>query len=79
MRFHYSKNEDALYIRFNENPYAESEEVQEGIIFDYDAKKKIIGIEILDASEKLPVQFKRDIIKRKIPFTITEKVPARAS
>lgn len=52
MRFHYDKKEDALYIRFNENPYQNSEEIQEGIIFDHDKQGKIIGIEILDASKK---------------------------
>ena len=53
MRFHYDKKEDALYIRFNENPYQKSEEIQEGIIFDYDKNGKIIGIEILDASKNI--------------------------
>ena len=33
MRFHYDKKQDILYIRFNENPYYESQELQEGIIF----------------------------------------------
>jgi len=71
MRFHYDKKEDAFYIRFNENPYQKSEEIQEGIIFDYDKNEKIIGIEILDASQKLPRQFKLELSKRKLPLTLT--------
>ena len=71
MRFHYDKKEDALYIRFNENPYQKSDEVQEGIIFDYDKNGKIIGIEILDASQKFPRQFKLELLKRKLPLTLT--------
>lgn len=71
MRFHYDKKEDALYIRFNENPYQKSEEVQEGIIFDYDKKDKIIGIEILDASQKFPRQFQLELLKRKLPLSLT--------
>ena len=71
MRFHYDKKEDVLYIRFNENPYQKSEEVQEGIIFDYDKNNKIIGIEILNASQKFPHQFKLEFSKRKFPLTFT--------
>lgn len=71
MRFHYDKKEDALYIRFNENPYQKSEEVQEGIIFDYDKNGKIIGIEILNASQKFPSQFRKEILKQKLSLTLS--------
>lgn len=71
MRFHYDKKEDALYIRFNENPYQKSEEIQEGIIFDYDKNGKIIGIEILDVSRKFPPQLKTEFKKRKLPLALT--------
>jgi uncharacterized protein YuzE len=57
MRFHYDQKVDALYIRFDDSPYQESEEVEKGILFDYDAKKKLVGIEILDASKKLTTSF----------------------
>ena len=71
MRFHYDKKEDALYIRFNENPYQKSEEIAEGIIFDYDKQGKIIGIEVLDASQKFPRQFQLELLKRKLPVSLT--------
>ncbi len=74
MRFHYDKKEDALYIRFNESPYQKSEEIQQGIIFDYDKNRKnrkIIGIEILDVSQKFPRQFKSELLKRKLPLILT--------
>jgi len=71
MKFNFDKKEDALYIRFNENIYAESEEISEGIIFDYDSRGKIIAIEILDASRKLPRKFKSELISQKIPFKLT--------
>ncbi|MBU2578958.1 DUF2283 domain-containing protein [Patescibacteria group bacterium] len=70
MRFHYDKKQDALYIRFNENLYAESDEIHEGIILDYNKQGKIIGMEILDVSKKFPRQFKTEIIKRKLPLSI---------
>ena len=71
MRFHYDKKQDILYIRFNENPYYESQELQEGIIFDYDKNKKIIGIEIFDVSRKFPIEFKKSILKQKLPLSLT--------
>lgn len=71
MRFHYDKKADALYIRFNENPYSESDEVKEGVIFDYDSRGKIIGIEILDASRRFPRKFKTEITKRKLPLSLS--------
>ena len=58
MRLHYDKPKDAFYIRFDERPYAESDEIDEGVIFDYDKRGKIIGIEILEASRKLSPAFR---------------------
>ena len=68
MRFHYDKKQGALHIRFNENPYAESSEVKEGVIFDYDKRNKIIGIEILDVSKNMPRTFKSELQKWKVPL-----------
>jgi uncharacterized protein YuzE len=70
MRFHYDKKEDALYLRFSETPYQKSEEVQEGIIFDYDKNNKLIGIEILNASQKFPSKLISQFLKRKLPLTL---------
>lgn len=74
MRFHYDQPKDAFYIRFDENPYAESQEVEVGIIFDYDRKGKIIGIEILDASKKLASSFRSSLKRRELPLRIGAKV-----
>ncbi|GEM_PF-1192201 len=70
MRFHYDKNKDALSIRFGEHRYAESEEMEPGVIFDYDKQRKIIGIEILNASQKLSPSFHTALLKNKIPASI---------
>jgi len=79
MRFHYDKKEDALYMRFNENPYQESVEIQKGIIFDYDKNDKIIGIEILDASQRFPHQLISEFLKRKLPLTFTMESKSKVS
>lgn len=57
MRIRYDEKVDALYIRFRESEYVESDEIKEGFILDYDADGNIIGIEILDAtSYMLPTE-----------------------
>jgi uncharacterized protein YuzE len=73
MRFNYDKNEDILYIRFDEAPYAENDEVQEGVIFDYDGDRKIVGIEILDAKEKLSPNLRQALEKRDLSLAIGAK------
>ena len=70
MKLHYDKLEDAFHVRFDEGPYAESDEVEEGVILDYDKKGKIIGIEILDASKKLSPSFKSSLRLKEIPVSV---------
>lgn len=53
MRIEYSKDVDALYIRLREAKIADSMDIEEGVTADLDEKGHIVGIEILDASEKL--------------------------
>ena len=60
MRIEYDKKTDSLYIEFRTEPSTESEEVQPGIVFDYDKNGKVVGIDIEHASdiadvENLPV------------------------
>jgi len=38
---------DALYLRLNESAIVESEEVQPGVILDYDAQGRVVGVELL--------------------------------
>lgn len=53
MKIEYSKEVDALYIRLREAKIADSMDIEEGVTVDLDEKGHIVGIEILDASEKL--------------------------
>lgn len=50
MNIVYDEEVDVLTITLNSNPVADSDEVQPGVIFDYDNSGKAIGIEVLDAS-----------------------------
>ena len=55
MRITVDEENDALYFRLDESPIIESEEVQPGIIFDYDEKGQAIGIEILGIKKRIPL------------------------
>ncbi len=60
MKLAYHADTDSLYIDLSENPSAESVEVSEGIVLDYDAKGQLVGIDIDNASRK--VQLKRLVL-----------------
>ncbi len=52
MRLKIDKKNDALYLRLDEAAIIESEEVQPGVILDFDARGKVVGIEILALSTR---------------------------
>lgn len=54
MKVNYDERSDAMYIRFSDEDYFESDEVKEGIILDYNKAGKVIAIEILDTAKNLP-------------------------
>ena len=53
MKIEYSKDVDALYIKIRDAKIVDSIDVEKGVTIDMDEKGHIVGIEILDASEKL--------------------------
>ena len=53
MKTRYDSKVDALYVRFADAKVVESEEVRPGIVFDFDAEGRLVGVEVLDASEHL--------------------------
>ena len=50
MRLKVDTENDTLYLRLDEAAIIESEEVQPGIILDYDSNGRVIGIELLSLS-----------------------------
>lgn len=71
MKIEYSKNVDALYIKLREAKIADSMDIEEGVTVDLDEGGHIVGIEILDASEKLELS---DIVNISIENIPVEKV-----
>ncbi len=49
----YDPQVDVLRILFNDTPVEESDEDKPGVIIDYDRDGNVVGIEILDASERV--------------------------
>ena len=52
MKIEYDKDVDALYVRLQEKYVDRTTEIEEGINIDFDENGKLIGIEILDATDR---------------------------
>ena len=52
MKIKYNKEVDVIYLQFSDKEVVESDEDKPGIILDYDIEGNIVGIEILEASNK---------------------------
>lgn len=52
MRVRVDHQADAVYLNLTDHEIVESEEVADGIVVDYDAEGRIVGLEILDASRR---------------------------
>jgi uncharacterized protein YuzE len=52
MRLKIDKENDALYLRLDDTAIFESEEVQPGVILDFDKDGRVVGVEILALSTR---------------------------
>ena len=52
MKIEYDREVDALYVRLQEKYVARTIEIEEGLNLDLDEDGKLIGLEVLDATEK---------------------------
>jgi uncharacterized protein YuzE len=71
MKIEYSKDVDALYIKLREAKITDSKDIEEGVTIDIDENGHIVGLEILDASEKLDIS---DLVNISIENLPLEKV-----
>jgi len=53
MKLKVDEKNDVLYLRLAESKIVESEEVQPGVILDFDANNNVIGIELLGVSRRV--------------------------
>ena len=75
MRIEYSKDVDALYIRLRKAQIEDSMDIEEGVTVDLDEKGHIVGIEILDTSEKMNLT---DLVYVRIDNLPIEKIETTA-
>jgi uncharacterized protein YuzE len=54
MRLHYDEKADALYLRLDDSKIEDSQEVQPGIVLDFNAAKQVVAIEVLRLRERFP-------------------------
>ncbi|HEY2329778.1 MAG TPA: DUF2283 domain-containing protein [Verrucomicrobiae bacterium] len=56
MKLTIDREADALYLDLDEAPAAESEEISPGVILDYNAAGKVVGIEMLYLSKRVTAE-----------------------
>ena len=69
MRINYYPDTDSLYIDLSSRPSADSREVSDGIVLDYDADGDLVGIDIDQASTKLEI---KELILSKLPAKVKQ-------
>jgi uncharacterized protein YuzE len=55
MRVQFDEQADAVYVRLDDSPIIESEEVHPGIVLDFNGANQVVGIEILRVKDRVPV------------------------
>ena len=83
MKLHDYPETDSLYTELAEAPGATTEEVRPGIVLDFDAEGRLVGIDIEDASRVMNL---RKLEVESLPpfsrlgrFVIYQRRPARCS
>lgn len=67
MKLNYYPDTDSLYIDLSERPSAESREIAEGVVLDYDAAGHLVGIDIDNASQKVEL---KQLTLSKLPLIV---------
>lgn len=53
MKLNYDESTDSLYIHLADRTSVDSDEVQEGIVLDYDFNGQLVGIDVQHASKNV--------------------------
>ena len=67
MRLNYYPETDSLYIDLSEQTSTESREISDGVVLDYDAEGKLVGIDMDNASAKVKIH---KLIVSKLPASV---------
>jgi len=55
MKLHFDERADAIYLRLDDSKIIESEEVSPGIVLDFNEHNQVVGIEILNVKNRVPL------------------------
>ena len=69
MRLSYDPETDSLYIHLVERPGADSNEVADGVVLDFDEAGGIVGIDVQHASQHVDIT---KLLVNRLPFHALE-------
>ncbi len=67
MEINYDKEADAVYIEFRKGDFAKNKKIDDFTIIDLDGKGNILGIELLNASKRIPIKSLSEVHVKNLP------------
>ena len=61
MNVRFDEKADALYMRLDDSKILESEEVQPGVVLDFNDRNQVVGIEIRGIRDRVPLAHLRQM------------------
>lgn len=55
MKLHFDEKANAIYLRLDDSKIIESEEVSPGIVLDFNDHNQVVGVEILNVKDRVPL------------------------
>lgn len=55
MKIHFDEQTQAIYIRLVDSKIVDSEQVQAGVILDFNAEGQVVGMELLKVKDYIPL------------------------
>lgn len=56
LKLEYFRDTDSLYLEFRNRPSVDSREISEGVVVDYDAEGRVVGIDIDNTGNKIDLE-----------------------
>jgi uncharacterized protein YuzE len=67
VKLSYFADTDSLYIDLSDEPSVESREISEGVVLDYNAAGRLVGIDIDEASKRVQLD---KLVLNQLPSTV---------
>jgi len=61
MKLLFDEKADALYLRLDDSEIVESEEVQPGVVLDFNADNLVVGVELLNVRQRVSLESLRTL------------------